>query len=469
MAGASEGFVGSSSYADDVLLTKLLRSAGIQKPETCGLLLEILESARSKDSERRLIGSYQIRQCLKNLHMTRESQAYVHVAAFVIERGAVQAIASGMREVLTGNWEHLLVEKSLDLSSKSARKITVNKALIYSQCLASLAAVDNRCVAFILKEFPDVAKIASGMLLEEPSTEEVSHHKACRLRRQAGAELTKMLMNLMAGSESFTKIDAANTALLKGILTYAASIKDVDEATSRAEAESYFIALGIVQNAAFTQKVDLRALKRDLYELVEHVLANAKSRVQIDMAIQLLFMTANADLEENCISEYPSLGSSILALLSLGDRIGEFARDLVNCAANDFWKKEIQTVQGGQMATLDVSERFKDDKKAVQRAIQLCRVYSTSAAPQDICEAFHIERRRNKQDKDQRSSEERRKFATLPFRARLERRTCSNIGCGNTESVAGQFQVCGRCKLAVYCSKDCQKRAWKEGHKDLCH
>lgn len=305
MESASEGFVGISSYADDVRLTKLLKSAGISKPETCELLLEIMQSAHSEDPERRLIGVFQIRQCLKNLHMNSESQAYVDVAVFAIERGAVRAIASGMREVLTGDWEHRVPEKALDLSSKFAGKITVNKALIYGQCLASLAAVDDRCVAFILKDFPDVAKIASRIFLEKPSYEGVSHHKACRLQRDARAELTKMLMNLMSGSESFTKRVAQNTGLLKGVLTYAASIKDVDEAKNRAEAEAFFIVLGIVQSAAFTQKVDLRALQRELYDIVDHVLANTKSRVQIDLAIQLLFQTSNANMESNCISEYP--------------------------------------------------------------------------------------------------------------------------------------------------------------------
>ena len=41
--------------------------------------------------------------------------------------------------------------------------------------------------------------------------------------------------------------------------------------------------------------------------------------------------------------------------------------------------------------------------------------------------------------------------------------------CGFTEAQIGhKLKVCGRCKIAVYCSKSCQEKAWKT-HKQMCH
>ena len=42
--------------------------------------------------------------------------------------------------------------------------------------------------------------------------------------------------------------------------------------------------------------------------------------------------------------------------------------------------------------------------------------------------------------------------------------------CGKTPRQAGlaRLQVCQRCKLACYCSRDCQRKAWKAGHKLAC-
>ncbi|GAQ82370.1 hypothetical protein KFL_001090185 [Klebsormidium nitens] len=45
---------------------------------------------------------------------------------------------------------------------------------------------------------------------------------------------------------------------------------------------------------------------------------------------------------------------------------------------------------------------------------------------------------------------------------------CSGPGCDEAETRPGEFQMCGGCRLAVYCGKDCQRRAWKAGHKETC-
>lgn len=44
--------------------------------------------------------------------------------------------------------------------------------------------------------------------------------------------------------------------------------------------------------------------------------------------------------------------------------------------------------------------------------------------------------------------------------------TCSM--CQKEEPDDSKFLKCGRCKVASYCSKECQKRDWKIGHKDIC-
>lgn len=36
------------------------------------------------------------------------------------------------------------------------------------------------------------------------------------------------------------------------------------------------------------------------------------------------------------------------------------------------------------------------------------------------------------------------------------------------KELRGQGGACGRCKRVRYCSTDCQKKDWGEGHKKLC-
>lgn len=44
-------------------------------------------------------------------------------------------------------------------------------------------------------------------------------------------------------------------------------------------------------------------------------------------------------------------------------------------------------------------------------------------------------------------------------------RQCANMSCGKWEAYPRQFAKCRRCRKAKYCSKDCQSRAWQEGHR----
>lgn len=45
---------------------------------------------------------------------------------------------------------------------------------------------------------------------------------------------------------------------------------------------------------------------------------------------------------------------------------------------------------------------------------------------------------------------------------------CSQTCCTNVETKPNQFQKCGRCGKAYYCSRKCQKDHWKVEHKKCC-
>jgi ankyrin repeat protein len=47
----------------------------------------------------------------------------------------------------------------------------------------------------------------------------------------------------------------------------------------------------------------------------------------------------------------------------------------------------------------------------------------------------------------------------------MEEVSCANC---NKKSTQGEFKRCSGCKDEFYCSEDCQKIAWKQGHKKLC-
>lgn len=44
-------------------------------------------------------------------------------------------------------------------------------------------------------------------------------------------------------------------------------------------------------------------------------------------------------------------------------------------------------------------------------------------------------------------------------------RQCAHMRCGKWEASAREFAKCRRCRKAKYCSKECQSKAWAEGHR----
>lgn len=60
-------------------------------------------------------------------------------------------------------------------------------------------------------------------------------------------------------------------------------------------------------------------------------------------------------------------------------------------------------------------------------------------------------------------------FPTANFGPRdIGYRACENRSCFNTDTVEKQLDRCAKCKLAYYCSRDCQVADWKARHKQVC-
>ena len=52
---------------------------------------------------------------------------------------------------------------------------------------------------------------------------------------------------------------------------------------------------------------------------------------------------------------------------------------------------------------------------------------------------------------------------------RVNRRMkCSNPFCAKIETKIGEYKKCSQCEVAKYCSKKCQRKHWKKGHKKEC-
>lgn len=58
--------------------------------------------------------------------------------------------------------------------------------------------------------------------------------------------------------------------------------------------------------------------------------------------------------------------------------------------------------------------------------------------------------------------------AAVPEFADTEMEMCNNCKITKHVSIDGRMKRCSRCKAKLYCSKECQRQDWKNGHKNYC-
>ena len=99
-------------------------------------------------------------------------------------------------------------------------------------------------------------------------------------------------------------------------------------------------------------------------------------------------------------------------------------------------------------ATAAVAKAAPPAPSPAATAAMAARLLPTSAAPHDPESVYRLSYSIHQQDGG-------------------GKRRCFGVGCGQQEGDV-LFSICGQCLVACYCSRDCQARHWKAGHKQEC-
>lgn len=423
-----------------------LRKAGIMQPESCPIVLKALEGVQSHDSQERLIGIHMLSTCLE--HLENASQLQFNLVVFLLERGVATGIAAAMRAVAAGEWVHNLQEKELFLGSKGKTKVTTNIAFNCGYLLKFLAA-DRRCVTAILKDFPDLAKVATAIFMSKPSDQRIE--KPAEFEKHVKWAMMQVMVPLASMSRPFRKPLAEDTPFMKEVLKNADSLRS-DGAQESAYLGSISLIYNVVDSMLEKQAFN-PALQVDLLKFLGTILATSMSRGQIKLALKVLAMLVMCGYQQGLSSgghlvvEY-QLDSSLLAMLKVGESLEKSLQVFATDVANVIWKDDFAKLKGLDQLEAFMQARFDKDEQARCRATELGRIFSALAS--DGAPEFRSLERPKAKTKDIEPNYLRPMFAV---RERLECRKCARLGCDSLETDAGTFQICGRCKRVVYCSR----------------
>lgn len=268
-----------SSSAKHNPLSRVLQSVGIPEAKCFHTAEQILADTRSPIRAKRLRAIFQVHECCEfSSSAGGTTPVLVDLVAFVLEQGIERGISAGLKEAAEGYWKHVTRKKDLYLVSNENDRIVINKVAVYAELLFFLA-VDKPCAVFIERQIPELLQWAKDIFSYR------GHATACESVRQAGfyqarGALLHLLARMSLRCKGILNKLAKETAFLKSIIKHADFIQQfVQEPGSLFETD-FSTALMLLYNVVLNTRSDLRALREDLFCLVEKVLPSSKFRLR---------------------------------------------------------------------------------------------------------------------------------------------------------------------------------------------
>ncbi|GAQ82366.1 hypothetical protein KFL_001090150 [Klebsormidium nitens] len=219
------------------------------------------------------------------------------------------------------------------------------------------------------------------------------------------------------------------------------------------------------------------ALEDNLFRVAGRVLFESKDTMVIKFTITMLRGIERTRLGikgflSKPLAPNPTLRSAALALVLCSEQLDDKDRSFMVVLARALEYGTMVALADPDKCPLpglsseeDIRRLANADPCARQRAHELRTLLAKGVdADGDFCVRFV----RANASKDAGMVEQEVEKMGIKRQHRKMATRCSRPGCDKVETRPRDFQLCGSCKLAVYCGRECQRRAWKAGHKDTC-
>ena len=370
--------------------SRLLQAAVIDDPDSCQLVADLVKTiTKSKDAQKRLGAVTQLRECLGHVAEERGQQckAFLDWVVFLLGRGIMREAKAGLREAAGGDFGvRTMRMKDVSLCSTADSDTLVIKVISYVGLIVEFAA-DSRCVAFMLKEFPDLVKTLKAIFRQRPMDRQalLLATAGYPISRELRKGVLLALMGTGAISGAVLKQIQRDTKFILEMMEHASSC--IATSGDGADEVSVGAPLLSIHNILLLKNADLDAWGTDVLKLIENVLSYVNSKTNIVLAARILrLLTLQSGLvgaSQKLASGFTSLRSSVLAMVALKEKIDNEVWTSAFAAAQQIWKEDLTQHPAIKPAAY-LESLFKQDQGAVTRAVRLCRVLS--GASEVACE-----------------------------------------------------------------------------------
>ncbi|GAQ85220.1 hypothetical protein KFL_002240210 [Klebsormidium nitens] len=425
------------------------------KPPNWAFLRKILEDAGSDREATRMLAIKRFGDVhSKSLQRSEPSEGDIQAAAFVLRKGFMKAITKGLEESVYGSW---LVYPSSHTLTSNRQVAALFKPVVILGAVSGLA-VNAHSVDYMLKASPCFVPLLKA-LAQKLQTVGDKDSNTLVVQHNAMNKLINALPKLCL-CESACKEIGKSTAFLAIVLQHASLV-----AALVSGFRNHQSAISLLHSVQ--QYADFASLEYGLLLLAERVFLLPDDKVTISRTLQLLQRLlsgrsldkskwpASASASSSTPYDFPAdLRSAMLALVLCPKQLDRENQILVTKLAallsSDAGQGTALGEEDHEMLTQKMQKQAQNDPVAQKKVQKLRQALGST-------EEEHVEAGKELRGAERGASKVKEKKGT---------KKCS--GCEKVETKRGEFRKCAACQNAVYCGRECQKSAWKAGHKDVC-
>lgn len=443
-----------------------IRTIRFEEPETCPFLQEVLQCAASGTAYEKLDVLQDLQSALPDPFGEERTSRAVGVTTYLLEKGLLGEVVRGVEEAADGNW--------VEVKQDGKEELVLNKAVLYCRVLEKLMQ-DKRCAKFILERWVDLLDVLQRLYL----LERADYPHPCTNGTMdsfvfaTGSALLSTLHTLLIWSHGVKRSLARRPVFLNCILRRVGENFD----SARYINESLMVFLW---PAPHMVPRTLERIAPLCLSVVTRVLIESESRHEIETVLIILHKLAAFNLPFLCSHffndrQFLDCARALAACSSLSVFSKRFGEAVL---LSDIQRKVGVQLEEAEYKRLMAGKTTEEERRRIRKGIMKSR--TMLARSRTLTEICATEKSRLSllldseigEGSDGQSSQEPSpegsgtarsfKMMTHPLRQ------CSAPECKNVEERSKEFASCSQCKLAAYCSRACQKRAWKAGHSTVC-
>ncbi|GAQ78484.1 hypothetical protein KFL_000140030 [Klebsormidium nitens] len=444
-------------------------SINMLHPEKCKWLEEISKQILQGDRETRYFAICRFKTVFNGMLATKDSDACTKYASYVLNQTVIlEELSRGLREYEEDRKCYLLPKEQMRKrqAGRQAREhVTLFSVVaMYSNALASLA-LDKRAGKFKRTQLKDIVNILmrnyDAVKLPEELSLRFSFSVNPELQSKLG--LARTLFILASAKE-------LGSRFIKTVLQDALSASEYPSLGNDAIATLHMCG----KSTAYACCVSPEAA-RIVFTVTSTVLKTTSDKGTIQFAMLLLGGTFGRDKSLlKLIQSYSAISSCLLAMATTSATETDFNKLAVACLR--------MTLPGVMKEASSYGEKLHPEELKALEAL-LAKDELARRRRKEFDSIFGTEMKEALSfGADEGSAGEFKQSAEFSA-SRLTPsdepttffnvtqsplRRCARKECNRVETSAKEFKVCGQCRFATYCSEECQKHAWKEGHKKEC-